>query len=163
MLSLLRLIVVVALVVLVLWFLKAGNPGLFARAGQETKQELGSAAREAKKAWDGLDKEAIAAELKETGRVVRRKSAQVARQVAEATEDGRTSAAIKARYALDPNLSALDISVDTTEGVVTLAGRVESPAEVARAMEIALEHDNVQEVVSTLQVIRKDPASAQAR
>ena len=58
--------------------------------------------------------------------MVRRKTEQVARQVADATEDGRTSAAIKARYALDPNLSALDISVDTTDGVVTLAGR-ESP------------------------------------
>jgi osmotically-inducible protein OsmY len=86
--------------------------------------------------------------------VVRRKSEQVARQVAEATEDARTSAAIKAQLALDPNLSALDISVDTTDGVVTLAGKVDSPDAVARAMELALEHDNVREVISTLQVVR---------
>ena len=76
------------------------------------------------------------------------------RQVAEATEDARTSAAIKAQLALDPNLSALDISVDTTDGVVTLAGKVDSPDAVARAMELALEHDNVREVISTLQVVR---------
>lgn len=126
--SLLRLIVLIAVVVLLFWFLKTSNPNLFARAGQEARQELGSAAREAKQAWSGLDKDAIAEELKQTGRVVRRKTEQVARQVAEATEDGRTSAAIKARYALDPNLSAMDISVDTTEGVVTLAGRVDSRA-----------------------------------
>jgi hyperosmotically inducible protein len=158
-LALLRLIVLVAVVVLLFWFLRAANPGLFARAGQETREELGSAAREAKKAWGDLDKEAIAEELKRTGRVVRRKSEQVARQVAEATEDGRTSAAIKARYALDPNLSALDISVDTTDGVVTLAGRVESADAVARAIEIAMEHDGVREVISTLQVARKDTVS----
>ena len=161
--SLLRLIVLIAVVVLLFWFLKTSNPNLFARARQETRQELGSAAREAKQAWSDLDKDAIAEELKQTGRVVRRKSEQVVRQVAEATEDARTSAAIKARYALDPNLSAMDISVDTTEGVVTLAGRVDSPGEVARAMEIALEHDNVREVISTLQVIRKDVAPAAAQ
>lgn len=161
--SLLRLIVVVGLVVLLFWFVRSSNPGLFARAGQDAKQEVGSAAREVKKAWGELDKEAIAAELKQTGRVVRRKTEQVVRQVAEATEDARTTAAIKARYALDPNLSALDISVDTTEGVVTLAGRVDSPAEVARAMEIALEHDGVREVISTLQVLRTEPGSQPTR
>ena len=161
--SLLRLIVVVGLVVLLFWFVRNSKPGLFARAGQDAKQGVDSAAREVKKAWGDLDKDAIAAELKQTGRVVRRKTEQVARQVAEATEDARTTAAIKARFALDPKLSALDISVDTTEGRVTLAGRVDSPAEVARAMEIALEHDNVTEVISTLQVLRTEPGSQPTR
>jgi osmotically-inducible protein OsmY len=152
--ALFRLIVVVALAVAVYWFVKHGNPGLVARAGQEAKQEVGSATREVRRSWQELDKQAVLDELKQTGRVVRRKSEQVARQVAEATEDARTSAAIKAQLALDPNLSALDISVDTTDGVVTLAGKVDSPDAVARAMELALEHDNVREVISTLQVVR---------
>src|SRR5262245_34309530 len=152
--SLLRLIVVIGLALLLFWYFKHGNTGLLARAGQEAKQQIGQAAREARRSWDKLDKDAVAEELKQTGRVVRRKTVQVARHVAEATEDARTSAAIKARLAVDPQVSALDISVDTTEGVVTLAGKVDSPAAVARAMEIALEQDNVQEVISTLQVVR---------
>ena len=44
------------------------------------------------------------------------------------------------------------MSVDTTDGRVTLAGRAASPADIARAIEIALDQDGVHEVVSTLQV-----------
>jgi len=104
------------------------------------------------KAVSDIDLKAIADELKQTGRVIRRKAGQAARKIEDATEDGRTTAAIKARLALDPTLSALDISVDTTDGRVTLAGKVSSPEDVARAMQIALEQENVTEVVSTLQV-----------
>jgi hyperosmotically inducible protein len=99
-----------------------------------------------------VDVKEIGEELKRTGQVVRRKAAVAARKVAEATEDARTTASIKTRIALDPELSALEISVDTTDGRVTLAGKVDDPEDVARAMRIALEEDNVYEVVSTLQV-----------
>ena len=94
-------------------------------------------------------------ELRRTGRVVRRKTEQAARKVAEATEDARTTAAIEAQLAVDPRLSALEIDVDTTDGRVTLAGRADSPEDVARAIDLAFAHENVREVVSTLQVRRK--------
>jgi osmotically-inducible protein OsmY len=104
------------------------------------------------KAVSDIDLKAIVEELKQTGRVIRRKAGQAARKIDDATEDGRTTAAIKSRLALDPSLSALEISVDTTDGRVTLAGKVHSPEDVARAMQIALEQEGVYEVISTLQV-----------
>ena len=99
-------------------------------------------------------------------RVVRRKVVDASKTIAEVTEDARTTAAIKAKLAADPGLSALDISVDTTDGRVTLAGRADSPEAVARALGIALEQDGVQEVISTIQVRGQglaDPQKATAR
>lgn len=147
--TLLRLILLVVLVLGAVWLVR--NMGL----GPERVNAEGAlkgAAAQVEKAVSDIDLKAIAEELKQTGRVIRRKAGQAARKIEDATEDGRTTAAIKARLALDPTLSALDISVDTTDGRVTLAGKVSSPEDVARAMQIALEQENVTEVVSTLQV-----------
>jgi len=147
--TLLRLILLVVLVLGAVWLVR--NMGL----GPERVNAEGAlkgAAAQVEKAVSDIDLKAIADELRQTGRVIRRKAGQAARKIEDATEDGRTTAAIKARLALDPTLSALDISVDTTDGRVTLAGKVSSPEDVARAMQIALEQENVTEVVSTLQV-----------
>ena len=99
-----------------------------------------------------LDLDSIRDELSRTGRIVRRKTVKAAQQVAEATEDARTSAAIKARLALDPQLSALDIGVDTADGRVTLTGWVDSPEHLAKLVRLALEHEGVEEVISTVRV-----------
>jgi hyperosmotically inducible protein len=147
--TLLRLMLLVVLVLAAVWFVR--NMGL----GPERVNAEGAlkgAAAKVEKAVSDIDMKAIAEELKQTGRVIRRKAGQAARKIEDATEDGRTTAAIKAKLAVDPTLSALDISVDTTDGRVTLAGKVNSPEDVARAMQIALEQDNVSEVISTLQV-----------
>jgi hyperosmotically inducible protein len=147
--TLFRLLLLIAVIVGVFWLLQQRN---FDRVTREAKAEVGSAVRGAREAVEDLDTPRIAEELKRTGQVVRRKAVKAAHKVAEATEDARTTASIKGRLALDPELSALEISVDTTDGRVTLAGRVDSPEHVARAMRLALEESNVQEVVSTLQV-----------
>jgi len=149
--TLLNLLLVVALIVGVVWLVQHHNLG---KAEREAKTGIDSAVRDTKEAIKDLklDPHEIGDELKRTGRVVRRKTVQVVHKVAEATEDVRTTAAIKARYALDPDLSVLDISVDTTDGRVTLAGHVDSPELIARAIGIALARDDVHEVVSTLQV-----------
>ncbi len=152
---LLRILLLAALVVGVFWFLRDGNPE---RGVRDIRADVGSAVKDAKEAIANLDIGEITEELRRTGRVVRRKVTKAAKTVAEATEDGRTSAAIKAKLALDPDLSALEISVDTTDGVVTLAGRVSSAENVAKAIRLALEEDNVHEVISTLQV--RSPSSA---
>jgi osmotically-inducible protein OsmY len=147
--TLLRLILLVVLVLGAVWLVR--NMGL----GPERVNAEGAlkgAAAKVEKAVSDIDLEAIVEELKQTGRVIRRKAGQAARKIEDVTEDGRTTAAIKARLALDPSLSALEISVDTTDGRVTLAGKANSPADIARAMQIALEQENVSEVVSTLQV-----------
>lgn len=96
--------------------------------------------------------EDIQEELSKSGQVVRRKAAQAGQALADATADARTTAAIKAKLIADPNLSGLSLTVNTTDGVVTLAGPVSSADDVSRAIALAMEVEGVREVVSTLQV-----------
>jgi osmotically-inducible protein OsmY len=139
---LLRLVVVAALVLGGIWLIQDRK---LASSGREVRSAIDSMVRQ-------LDVHELGEELKRTGRIVRRKAGQAAREVADATQDARTTAGIKTGLALDPTLSALDISVDTTDGRVTLAGHVDSTDDLARAIRIALERDDVREVVSTIQV-----------
>jgi osmotically-inducible protein OsmY len=83
---------------------------------------------------------------------VRRKAQQVGQSIADATADARTTAAIKAKLVTDKNLSALNISVNTTDGVVTLSGVVSAPDDIGKAMVLAMEVEGVREVISTVQV-----------
>ncbi|MEO8426305.1 MAG: BON domain-containing protein [Verrucomicrobiota bacterium] len=96
--------------------------------------------------------EDIKEELTRTGKVVRKKAQEVGAKVVDATANARTTAAIKAKLALDPDLSVLTISVDTTDGVVTLSGTVSEYEYIAKAMRLAMETDGVREVTSTLHV-----------
>ena len=59
---------------------------------------------------------------------------------------------IKAKLVASHDLSALNISVNTTAGVVTLSGTVTSHENIAKAMLLAMETDGVKEVISALQV-----------
>jgi len=151
--TLLRLGTIVGVLVIVFLVLPEGN-GPVASTRQKAEQKLGAAAEQARRALSDVEVEAIGKELRETGRVVRRRSSRAARTLAEATEDMRTTAAIEAQYVMDPRLSALTIEVDTHSGVVTLAGRVDTAADVAHAIELAMRHRNVREVISTLQVVQ---------
>jgi len=99
-----------------------------------------------------LRSEDIKDELARGGQVVRRKASEAGKAIADATADARTTAAIKARLVASRDLSALDISVNTTAGVVTLAGPVSSLDQVSKAMLLAMETEGVREVISTLQV-----------
>lgn len=73
--------------------------------------------------------------------------------MADAATNARITAAVKARLSTELRLSALaDISVDTTDGLVTLSGSVSSQEEIHKAAKIAAETDGVRKVISTLQV-----------
>jgi hyperosmotically inducible periplasmic protein len=102
-------------------------------------------------AWE-LRPEDIRKDLEEQGEVVRRKAREVGDTVSNAASDTRITATIKTRLATDPDLSAFSVSVSTTEGKVTLSGKVKSPELVGKAVALALETEGVREVVSTLQV-----------
>jgi hyperosmotically inducible protein len=145
----LRLVLLIAIVAGLVSLLRNQNLG---RGAREAQRDLASAVRDAKETASSLDASEISDELKGAGTAVRRKVSDTGRQVAEAAADGRTTAAIKVKLARDPELSALGISVDTTGGRVTLAGRVSSRDHVARAVKLAYQEDGVREVVSTLQV-----------
>lgn len=134
---------------------------LFFRGGEVTTtfsppQKVSETAEEIKekvsKAVDNISADEIKAEFKKTGRIVRKKAKETGAAIADATQDPRTTLAIKGKYVGDKDLSALNISVNTTAGVVTLSGSVNSYDDVAKAIAIALETEGVQEVISTLQV-----------
>src|SRR5882724_10015674 len=95
-------------------------------------------------------------ELARTGQVVRRKAREAGQAVADATADARVTAAIKGKLIANRDLSALSISVNTTAGVVTLSGTVNSPEDIGKAMLVAMETEGVTQVVSTLQVTMKN-------
>ena len=129
--------------------------GTWARpAGSETQGASGTAERTTRGRVSDLDfsVDGIAQELRATGRVVRRKVVEAGHQLEESTRDARTTAKLKARFALDPELKSREIHVDTENGRVTLRGRVDTHEELARAIRMAVEEDHVLEVTSTIQV-----------
>lgn len=116
-----------------------------------------------KHTWDVIDAkmtawhlrgEDIKEELAATGKVLRRSVREAGTALADASADAAITAKVKAKLALDRDLSALAISVNTTDGRVTLAGNVASHDQIGKAMLCALETDGVREVVSTLTVKR---------
>lgn len=94
----------------------------------------------------------IKSELERGGLVVREKVTRAGEAITDAAADARTTATIKTKLLAEPGLSSLRISVDTTDGYVTLSGTVRSHDEVAKAVRLALETEGVRKVVSTLQV-----------
>jgi osmotically-inducible protein OsmY len=71
--------------------------------------------------------------------------------------DATTTARLKTSYALNKELNASDIDIDTKDGVVTLTGKVASPAAKQLAEQIAKGYDHVETVKNELRVL----ASAQ--
>lgn len=94
----------------------------------------------------------IKRELDRAGMVVRDKVVKAGEAISDATADARITATIKGKLLKEPGLSSLSISVDTTDGLVTLSGTARTHEEVARAVRLALDTDGVRKVVSTLQV-----------
>jgi hypothetical protein len=157
-----RLFLLLVVVVALVWAFRApilDRLGLVAgasarHAGSEAPGASGTAERTTRERLSDLDfsVDGIARELKATGRVVRRKVAEAGSQLEESTRDARTTAKLKARFALDPVLKAREIDIHTQDGRVSLEGRVDSHEELARAIRMAVEEDDVLEVTSTLQV-----------
>jgi len=102
-----------------------------------------------------LRPEDIKDELARSGQVVRRAASDAGRAIADATADARVTTAIKGKLLASRDLSALNISVNTTAGVVTLSGAVASSEHISKAILLAMQTDGVREVVSTLQVRQK--------
>jgi osmotically-inducible protein OsmY len=147
------LVVGIGLGVLGYWYYTEGrNKESVQRAEQNATQEARRITEAVKEKLGDIRAEDIKEELAKTGKVVRQKAEKAGAAVADAATNARITAAIKAKYALDPDLSALKTSVDTTDGVVTLAGTVSSAEAVAKAMTLALETEGVREVVSNLQI-----------
>lgn len=73
-------------------------------------------------------------------------------RVAAAAADGTVTMKIQAKYATDEIVKGRDINVDTTDGVVTLKGQVDSRRERDAAEQIARATEGVKRVVNELTV-----------
>jgi hypothetical protein len=147
-----RLFLLLVIVIAVAWVFRAPILDRLGLVAGTSARQTGSETRGATPTADlDLSVEKITQELRATGRVVRRKAVEAGRQFEESTRDGRTTARLKARFALDPELKAHQIEVHTDNGRVSLTGRVDTPEQVARAVRMAVEEDDVLEVTSTLQ------------
>jgi hyperosmotically inducible protein len=71
-------------------------------------------------------------------------------------DDLKISAEVKSKLASDVGLSTVpNISVNSTNGVVTLAGQVDSEAQKAKVETLARSVANVKQVVDNLQVANR--------
>jgi osmotically-inducible protein OsmY len=67
--------------------------------------------------------------------------------------DMTTTVSLKSNFALNDDLEASKINIDTDKGVVTLEGEVDSKAESMLAEEIAAGYDHVSKVNNNLRVV----------
>ena len=154
---LLALILGMALGAAALWFFSTSQ-------GKARVQEAGNQIENASKsARDAVEEKLrvldlrtndFADELSRSGRVVRRKAREAGQAIADATADARITGLIKGKLVADRGLSSLKISVNTTDGIVTLSGTVPAEEDIGKAMLLVMDTDGVREVVSTLQVKR---------
>jgi hyperosmotically inducible protein len=152
---LLALILGMVLGAAALWYFTAGQGRAKAReAGDQIENATKSARDAVEEKLRVLDLRTndFKDELASTGRVVRQKAREAGQAIADATADARTTGTIKGKLIADQGLSALKISVNTTDGIVTLSGTVSSPEDISKAMLLSLDTDGVRKVVSTLQV-----------
>lgn len=80
------------------------------------------------------------------------KGAQVANQVATATDDTMITAKVKAAILAEPGLRSSDINVDTKDATVTLSGTVASLDLREKAKQLASTTEGVKGVVDNLSV-----------
>jgi hyperosmotically inducible protein len=69
----------------------------------------------------------------------------------QATKDTAITAKIKTKLAADRALSAMDIHVETTDGVVTLSGTVDNKAQVELAEKVVAKTRGVKSVTNNLE------------
>ncbi|MGH8619687.1 MAG: BON domain-containing protein [Burkholderiales bacterium] len=72
-----------------------------------------------------------------------------------AMSDGAITAAVKSKFIADPDLKAIDINVDTTNGAVLLKGNVDTERNRDKATTVAREVDGVKSVSNALVVGKK--------
>ena len=139
--------------------------GLWYLSSTQGKANLQSASRQvesaAKTASDtvqdkvhelDLSPQRIKEELSRSGYVMRQKAQEAGQALNDATLDARITTAIKAKFMASRDLPGMSISVNTTAGVVTLSGMVNSADEIGKAMVLAMGTEGVRQVISTLQI-----------
>jgi hypothetical protein len=94
----------------------------------------------------------LKADLEKGGRIVRSKAATVGAKTGAMFDNAKVVTVINAKLVGDSKLSAIKINVDAKDGIVTLKGTVKSPELIGRAIVLALDTDDVVQVISLLTV-----------
>lgn len=110
------------------------------REGQQAAAEVREAAREARP------------EVEQAGRDLKQGAQEAGAKIADATNDARITAEVKSQLGADPQLSALRIDVDTSNGVVTLSGPAPDEAARSRATQLAAAPQGVMRVENHLTI-----------
>jgi hyperosmotically inducible protein len=79
-------------------------------------------------------------------------TAATAGRMGDVANDAMITSSLKTKFLADPDVAALKIDVDTTNGIVTLTGNVKTAAERDEALRIARETEGVKSVVDRLKV-----------
>jgi len=95
-----------------------------------------------------------------TAKKAQTSAASAAHKTAEYASDSEITAAVKSKFVADSKVSALDIHVETTNGVVTLTGTTKSSAEKAEAIKVARQTSGVKRVVSKLTIEKTSEGTA---
>jgi hyperosmotically inducible protein len=94
------------------------------------------------------------ATARERGAEIGDKVGRLANAAQDAISDGAITAKIKSKMALDDTIKSRDIHVSTSNGAVTLSGKVGSAAERDRAMQLARETEGVKSVTDQMQIAK---------
>ena len=89
---------------------------------------------------------------RQVGAEVGARTAEAANDARRTLADGRITAKIKAKMALDDSVKALNVDVDTSGTTVTVSGTVESDTQRQRVLTLARETEGVTNVVDHLRV-----------
>jgi len=95
---------------------------------------------------------AVAQDTREAGTNLANTTREATADTRSAMSDTMITTKVKAEYAADPLVKAMDVHVETQKGVVMLSGFVPSKAEADKAIELARKIEGVQEVKSSLQI-----------
>ncbi|HEY0588051.1 MAG TPA: BON domain-containing protein [Pseudoduganella sp.] len=94
----------------------------------------------------------LAQDTREAGTNLANTTREATADTRSAMSDTMITTKVKAEYAADPLVKAMDVHVETQKGVVMLSGFVPSKAEADKAIELARKIEGVQEVKSSLQI-----------
>ncbi|QNP50342.1 BON domain-containing protein [Diaphorobacter aerolatus] len=126
--------------------LAAGLAACDKKPGEPTAgQKLDTAVAKTEVAADEA-KQKMEAAAKDAGQAAQ----SAASNAAVALDDTAITTKVKAAFAADPNLSAVLISVDTKDGVVTLSGPVKTADDSAHAARLTQAVEGVKSVVNSL-------------
>jgi hyperosmotically inducible periplasmic protein len=89
---------------------------------------------------------------REAGARLGEQVARGAERASAALEEGRLTAKVKSKIALDDTLDGTSVSVDTAGNVVTLTGEVSTQAQHQRVLQLASETEGVSRVIDHVKV-----------